>query len=47
MKINPLLPSVPYMTRYNQKFYCNLRRVRQKFSYERCDYESEDEKSLS
>ena len=44
--LNPLLPIVPYGT-FSQKFYFNLRRDHQKNSYDRRDYESVDEKSLS
>ena len=43
---NPLLRSVPNMTRSAKIFILVLRRDRKKISYERRDYESVDEKSL-
>ena len=46
--INPLLPSVPFMTRLaNFLFFFILRRDHQRISYERRYYESVEEKSLS
>ena len=44
---NPLLPSVPYINTFSQKFDFNLRSDHQKISYERRDYASADEKILS
>ena len=45
-RVSPLLPSIPYMARL-VKIDFNFRRYHQKMFYDRCDYESVDEKSLS
>ena len=45
--LNPLLPSAAYMRRSAKNLDFNLRRDHQKTTYERRDYESVDEKSLS
>ena len=45
---NPLLPSGPCGARLaKKKIYFNLRRDHQKNSFERCDIESVNEKSVS
>ena len=41
------MPSVPYMTHLAKILILILRRDHKKISYERCDYESVDEKNLS
>ena len=46
-KINPLLPSVPYMTPAAKVLILISEGIIKKISYERRDYESVDEKSLS
>ena len=45
--INPLLPSAAYMQRIAKILILILRRDHKNFLYERRDYESVDEKSLS
>ena len=45
-KLNPLTWCDEFVT-YCQNFDFKIRRVHQKTSYERCNYESVDEKSLS
>ena len=45
--INPFPPIGPRWDSLAKIFYFNLRSGRQKISYERRDYESVDEKSLS
>ena len=45
--INPLLPSVPYMTRLAKTLILISEGIIKKNSYERRAYESVDEKSLS
>ena len=47
MSLNPLLPSVPYMARLAKILISMSEGILKKNSYERCDYESVDEKSLS
>ena len=44
---NPLLPNAAKMRRSAKIFILILEGIIKKISYERCDYESVDEKSLS
>ena len=45
--LNPLLPSVPYMAPLAKISIYISKEIIKKISYERCDYESVDEESLS
>ena len=47
LNINPLLPSAHKSTRIGQILILKLEGIIKNFSYERRDYESVDEKSLS
>ena len=47
MQINPLVPSVLNIGRFAKILFSIKEGIIKKFSYERRDYESVDEKSLS
>ena len=47
IEVNPLLPNVPQREHLVKNLILILERIIKKFSYERRDYESVDEKSLS